>query len=137
MVIVDASVAFKWFEPNEQDHSKALQLWDLHTQNKLKIAVPDLILYELTNAWMTKGSIELEQVKINLHVLEEASLEIIPINFILISKATQFSKKYHVSVYDSIYVVLAEEKKCLLVTADKKFVEKINLSFVKLLEAYK
>ncbi len=134
MVIVDASAAFKWFEPSEQDHSKALQLWDLHIQNKSKIAVPDLILYELANAWLTKGSIKLGQVKINLQVLEEASLEIIPVNFILISKATQFSKKYNVTVYDSIYAVLAEEKNCILITADEKFVKKINLPFVKLLK---
>ena len=145
MVIIDASTAFKWFEPSEQDHNKALQLWDLHLQNKMKIVVPDLILYELANAWMTKSSIQLGQVKINLRVLEEASLEIIPVNFILINKATQFSKKYSVSVYDAIYAVLAKAKKCLLITADERFVEKmnkffpleINLPFIKLLKEYK
>ena len=46
------------------------------------------------------------------------------------------AKKHHVSVYDATYAVLAMENNCLLVTADSKFIEQMNLEFVMDLDTY-
>ncbi|TSC87845.1 MAG: Uncharacterized protein G01um10147_348 [Microgenomates group bacterium Gr01-1014_7] len=138
MIIIDSSVAFKWFsQEDEGDIDKALEILDLHLQKKEIITVPDLIIYELANVWATKSNLPLKRSKVFLKDFQNSQFVIEQISFELINKAMTFSKKYKVSVYDTIYAVLAKEKKCLLITADEKFVEKINLPFVKLLQEYK
>ena len=114
--------------------NKALDILDSHLRGKELIIVPDLIVYELANAWVTKATLPLERCLVLLKDLENSRLKIEAIGFRLINKAVTFSKKHNVSVYDAAYAVLAEEKRCSLITADKKFIEKINLPFVKLLE---
>ena len=79
----------------------------------------------------TKTKLDEKDIKDNLKRLEKYSLKMIPINFTLLKTAAGFSKKYRVSVYDATYAVIAEEKKCDLITADDKFADKINLQFVK------
>lgn len=74
---------------------------------------------------------DIDKILENVDLLEEYLPKQIPINFKLIKKACQFSKKYGVSVYDAIYAVMAKEKKCNLITADDKFADKVNLPFVK------
>lgn len=137
MIIIDCSVAFKWFsQEDEEDTDKALEILASHLHSKELITVPDLIICELANVWVTKSSLPLKSSKVFLEDLRDSHLAIEPISFELISKAITFAKKYKVSVYDAIYAVLAKEKKCDLITADKKFIEKINLPFVKLLGEY-
>lgn len=107
-----------------------------HLHKKEIITVPNLIIYELANAWSTKTRLSVEKIKTFLEDLKEIDLGIEPLTFALISKAVDFSKKYHVSVYDASYAVLAREKKCDLFSADSKFVEQINLPFIKHLNKY-
>ncbi len=137
MIIIDCSVAFKWFrQEGEEDIDKALGILDSHLHSKEIITVPDLIIYELANVWATKSNLPPERSKVFLKDLENSHLVIESISFGLIDKAVTFSKKFNVSVYDAVYAVLAKEKGCKLITADKKFIEKTNLLFIKLLEEY-
>lgn len=134
--IIDSSVVFKWFSKNEIDRDLALKLLNNHISKKVQLLVPDLIFYELANAWATKSALSAAEVEANLSKLEEANLKVEQIDFKFIKQAVVFSKKYHVSVYDAAYAVLAQEKKCILITADSKFAAKVKLSFVKELADY-
>ncbi|MGH7203921.1 MAG: type II toxin-antitoxin system VapC family toxin [Candidatus Levyibacteriota bacterium] len=137
MVIVDTSVVYKWFsKQNEQDREKALQILQAHLEKKEVIHVPSLILFELANVWATKTYLSLPKIKVFMKDLEQVNLTIIPVTFALLNQSIKFSKKYKVSVYDAIYAVLAQEKHCILVTADTKFVEKVALSYVKKLQDF-
>lgn len=133
--IIDSSVVFKWFSKDEVDRDLAVKLLNDHISQKIQLMVPDLIFYEIANAWATKSALSATEVEINLSKLEEANLKVEQIDFKFIKQAVMFSKKYQVSVYDSIYAVMAEEKKCDLITADDKFADKVNLPFVKKLSA--
>lgn len=137
MVVIDASVAYKWFSEEQPDFQAAFKIIEEHKLGRETIIAPELLLYELANAWATKTDLTLQQTTLNLKKLQETSIELLTLDFTLIQKAVVFSKKYRISVYDAIYAVLAKEKRCNLVTADEKFVKKINLPFVKLLEEYK
>lgn len=136
MVVVDTSVAYKWFAPKEENHPQALKIYDSHAKGGEIVVVPDLLLYELVNAWVTKTAIPLKTAKRNLQDLKDAHIQFENITFDLIEKAIAFSKKHDVSVYDATYVVLAKEKGCNLVTADNKFADQVNLRFVKKLADY-
>ena len=134
MIIVDASVAFKWFSLEEEYREQALQLLTKHLEKKIPILVPDLFFYELANAWATKVLLPLDQTHDYLNNLKTFQLQIVPMTFMLLDKAVDFSKQYNVSVYDASYAVLAEEKGCQLITADKKFVKHAHLKYIKLLQ---
>lgn len=132
MVVVDASVVYKWFV-QEAGSQQALQLYNQHVLEEQIIVVPDLILYELANAWVTKTNISTEKIKANLEELQNAQINIEPVTFSLVKKIIEFSRIHHTTTYDASYVVLAQEKKCDLITADKKFVTQVDLPFVKYL----
>lgn len=134
--IIDASVVFKWFSKGEINRDLTLELLNNHISKKLQLIVPELILYELANAWATKSALSITKVEANLSKLEEANLKIEQIDFKFIKQAVVFSKKYHVSVYDATYAVMAQHKKCDLITADDKFADRVNLPFIKKLSDY-
>lgn len=136
MIVVDTSVAFKWFDESEDNFNEAISILDKHVLQENKIIVPDLFFYELTNAWSTKTSFEIETIKTHLKLLNSYSLEIVNFNFELLEKAARFAKKYQVTLYDGIYAVLAVENKCELVTADIKFADQVKLKYVKRLDKY-
>lgn len=136
MVIIDTSVVFKWFDESEPLRPQAKVLLDNHLSGLNKIFIPDLLLYEAANAWSTKTKLTTGEITDNLAGLEKYALNITAVNFGLLRKAAAFSKKYHVSVYDATYAVLAKEKKSRLITADNKFVSQVSLPFVKSLAGY-
>lgn len=136
MIVIDSSVIFKWFDTTEDFHLQAKVYLRQHLSKEFTILIPDLLLYEITNAWATKTKLDEKDIKDNLARLEKYSLKITPITFELLKKAAWFSKKYQVSVYDAIYAVMAEEKSCDLITADDKFANKVDLPFIKKLSDY-
>ena len=136
MIIIDSSIIFKWFDTSEEFYLQARVLLRQHLSKNYEILIPALLLYEITNAWATKTNLDEKDIKDNLDRLEKYSLKIISTNFEQLKKAAKFSKKYQVSVYDAIFTVIAEEKKCDLITADDKFANKVNLPFVKKLADY-
>lgn len=137
MIVIDSSVVFKWFSTDKEPNvDSAIQLLEAHRSKREIIIVPDLIVYEVANAWVTKSELTESRIKLHIQDLEAAKLQFISLDFNLVQKTVKFSKKYRVSVYDAIYAILASEKGCDLITADIKFAEKVNLPFIKKLSDY-
>ena len=135
MVIIDTSVAFKWFS-EEEYREKATDILARHLKKTDEIYIPDLLFYELTNAWATKTALSAEEIKQNLSYIKTYRLSVAKLDFTHFNKAVEYAKQYHVSVYDSMYAVLAEEKNCTLFTADSKFIQRVDLPFIKHLKDY-
>lgn len=131
MVIIDTSVVYKWFAQQEPYSGKALEILNNHISGKEAIIAPSILLYEITNVIVTKGKINLREIKAFLRKLEEIQIQVVEFEHNLMSKAALLAQKYKVSVYDAAYAVLAKEKKCNLITADINLVNKLNLKFVK------
>lgn len=135
MIIIDASIATKLFLPNEPGFSKVKGIFRLHSESIEKIIIPELLFYEVANALTTKTDVpEIKTVKA-INQLAKYNLGLIRPSLEIIIKTVSFAKKYHVSVYDSVYAILAKENGCNLITADKKFVKQVNLPFVKTLSS--
>lgn len=49
-VILDASVAVKWFSREEEESDPALKLRDEHLAGRMTLIFPDLLIYEVSNA---------------------------------------------------------------------------------------
>jgi predicted nucleic acid-binding protein len=117
-LVVDASVAIKWFLP--EIHSvAAARLLD----PEFSVAAPDLILPELGNTiWKKVRREEItsrEAVGI-LAAFGSMGVEIYPSNLLLAS-AFELAVALDRSVYDSLYLALAVAQDGALVTADRKF----------------
>lgn len=136
MIVVDATIVVKWFDNTEKGYTQVKALLEKHLLKQDEIIIPDLLLYEVGNAWSTKSALDIDKILENINLLGGYLPKQIPINFKLIKRACQFAKKYGVSVYDATYAVIAEEKECDLITADDKFADKVNLRFVKKLSSY-
>lgn len=133
MVVIDTSVVFKWFAGTEKKREEAKLFLKNHLNKTEPIIVPDLLLYEIANAWATKTALSSEEVSKNLTFLKKYALNIVPASFNLVMKASKLSKIYNISVYDAIFIALAEEKGVKVVTADEKLVRKVPLPFIDLL----
>lgn len=130
MVIIDTSVVFKWFDKKESLRSQARELLKQHLTKQEEIVVPDLLLYEITNAWATKSNLPIDRIQKNLDLLEKYNLEFVNPNFDLVKRAGKFAVEHKVTVYDAIYAVLASEKKCRLITVDEKFIKKTEQDYI-------
>lgn len=117
-VVVDASVAVKWFVP--EIHSDAAErLLD----PSYSLSAPDLIVVEVGNTlWkkVRRGELTPDAASKILNVLEEIDIELAP-SAGLVAPALGFATSLDRSVYDALYLTLAIAHDGVLVTADRKF----------------
>lgn len=119
-VILDASVVLKWFR-EELDTDKALELQEAINDGQLRIHIPDLLFYEVTNALIRGVGETHDNVLLALQVLLEMNWEVVTPSYGLLASAAIVSQsRSKLSVYDGVYVALAMERKAILITADAK-----------------
>jgi len=120
-VIVDASVAFKWFLPEEQQE-QALALLDTDEA----LYAPDLILAEVSNAmWVRLRGITGDHrpaVSAAASALPRMLTALMPVADLL-PRAIELAFELTHPVYDCVYLALAEQEKAALVTADRRLIE--------------
>ena len=133
MIVLDASVATKFINTQEKESDIAEKLLRAHIEEKEKIIIPSLLFFEVANALATKTDLKEEYIKRGLCLLYDANFVIYEVNQEDIIEAALLAKKYKTSVYDMVYVVIAKNKKVTLITADNKFTNKVNFSFVQTL----
>lgn len=126
MKILDASVVIKVLL-TEPDSEKAKQLL------QEKVMVSDIIFVEIANTLATKTDFPAEKIKQGLELVYKLDLKVESTTQETLVKAASLSREKGTAVYDMIYAVLAQKKKVSLVTADRKFKQKVNWNFVKLL----
>lgn len=135
MIIVDTSIAVKWLHKSEENREQALSLYESHLHKMQEIAVPRLFYIEAANVLATKGIISDTDIIESINFLFESHLRLIIETKDNITEAALLAKKYHTSVYDMLYAVIAKTHNTVLITADKRFVKTVNFSFVELLTA--
>ena len=132
MIVVDASVAFKWFNPeNEEFRDKSLAILKKHRDKKEMIIVPSLLFMEVANALVTKAKADSNTIKENLDLLNDAELQIYSFKKIDLIESAIEAFKYKTTFYDMLYAVVAKRNKCNLVTADDNFIKKTGFRHVR------
>ncbi len=121
---LDACVALSMLLP-EKDTDAALALRDDFRNHIHELIAPDSLPIEMAHA-LTRAE---RQGKIDAgsgQVLFDGFLDCCPPlypYFDYIDRALQLSSKFRIGVFDCVYVALAEEQECLVVTSDKRFLE--------------
>lgn len=122
MIILDASVIIKWFL-QEEGSIAALKFKDAVIEERESIVVPDLILYEVTNVLRFKKAVKEEIITEVIPFLFDIGLEIIAPSKRLIQDALHLSFVTELSIYDSVYLALANEINAAFITADKRILQ--------------
>ncbi|HEX5035621.1 MAG TPA: type II toxin-antitoxin system VapC family toxin [bacterium] len=128
MVVVDTSVAIKWFF-DEAGSSEARSL----LRDEV-LGAPDLLYYEFSNYLCMKDFVTPEETGRFVDQLYALPLQVFLLPQKGFRRAVELAKRFRLTAYDASFVALAEALDANLVTADAKLVQKLkSLSFVKLL----
>jgi predicted nucleic acid-binding protein len=133
LVVVDASVAVKWFLPENREPlaEQALALLNKYDQNEIRFVVPDLFYAEIASAiWkaVCVGRVSRafgDQARV---LLTQRQLATVP-SLKLLDQAFQIATDYGRSVYDSLYVALAVQSGSQLITADERLANSLAAHF--------
>jgi predicted nucleic acid-binding protein len=126
-LVVDASVAAKWFLPPEGEDlvPEALAIFRDHLNGRIQFLVPDLF-------WVEIGSIAWKAVRRRRWTIASARKAIAAASALeattfkskpLLEAAFLIATNTGASVYDAHYVALAAETGASLVTADEKLLQ--------------
>lgn len=115
--VVDASVAVKWFVPEvHSDQAERL------LESAENLHAPDLLLSEVGNiVWkkQRRGEITQEEAREIVYALTCVPFLIHP-SLAVVEAALELAIGYDRTVYDCIYLAMAEALRCPLVTADER-----------------
>jgi predicted nucleic acid-binding protein len=128
--VLDSSVAFKWEVP-ETDSDKANRLREEFRNSLHELHAPDFFPIELAHALTRaerQGRIGFGQASLFWADAMTTVPVLVP-SLPLVSRAVDISSKTRVGVYDCLYVALAEQEKCELVTADDKLLKTLRSQF--------
>jgi predicted nucleic acid-binding protein len=127
--VVDASVGFKWIVPNDFEplRDQAVHLTELRYAQQVELIVPDFFWIELGNAlWKAARSKKIDAIAFDKSrgLLLRSDIPSFPSRELLPS-ALLIAAEFDRSVYDSLYIALAKESSCQLITADEKLVNAV------------
>jgi predicted nucleic acid-binding protein len=128
--VLDSSVALKWVF-DEQDSPQARQLRDDFQNGVHDLLAPDILPGETGNALTRaerQGQIQIGEALVLWSGLMAASPRLVP-SLPLTSAAIAYSSQTRSSVFDCLYLVLAEREQCPLVTADERVVRNLQPTF--------
>ena len=133
LVVVDASVAAKWFLPEDREAlvSEALALLDEYDREEVRFVVPDLFYVETASAiWkaVRVGRVLRAFGDQALVLLTQRKFPTVP-SLKLLDKAFQIATDRGRTVYDCLYVALAVQADAQLITADERLANSIAAHF--------
>jgi predicted nucleic acid-binding protein len=123
-LVIDASVAAKWFLPSKHEPyaDKAAALLKRYADGQVRFVVPDLFWAELGNTFwkaVRQGRWQRSRAEEAIRLAQTRSFPTIS-SKVLLEDAFQISTSFDRSVYDCFYVALAIASKATLVTADER-----------------
>lgn len=120
--VVDASVALKWYLDDEEYIHNARKILRNYGDRKIEIIVPDFFLVEVGNALnvaVRRGRLEAGKAFDYFQHILELDIPVMGCSGFLVS-AWEFAREYDRSVYDSLYVAMADTLNHDFCTGDKK-----------------
>lgn len=129
-LVVDSSVAVKWFVP-EPYSAEARRILDDYQAGTLSFLAPDLINAELGNiVWKKQilqglDAADAQDIIDNFRGLQ---FEFTPTSTLL-DDAFKIAIAHRRTVYDSLYLALSLRENCQFVTADEKLANAVGSTF--------
>lgn len=118
-IILDTSVIAKWFK-SEEGTPQAIKYLEDFKEKKILIIVPDIVALELANVLYWGAGYKEDKLKEALSSYFQLELQSVPLNQRIIQGAGEMMEKHSISIYDAIFICLAETYRIPLLTADTK-----------------
>jgi len=121
-IVLDASAVAKWFI-REAESIEMRRIRDLYLDDKLELYIPDLLLVELANLLRYAEGLDEKDVVNVVKALTALNINIVD-DFKLLEDAVEIAFLKDITVYDGIYVALANKLDAKLLTYDKELLDK-------------
>lgn len=121
-LVIDASIAVKWVV--EEDGTPEA----LVVRRRAKLIAPELLVAECANIlWkkVQKDELSKKEALLAAHLLQGAEIELLPTRSLL-AAATRIAIDLDHPAYDCLYLALAAANDCRFVTADQRFLRKLE-----------
>jgi predicted nucleic acid-binding protein len=140
-VVIDASVALKWYLDDETEDGNALLLLNAFVNRSIDLFAPTLLEYEVINGLVVaqkRGRIPQAAVATAISAFQELRIPFEGIGG-LAEQILFYCSKYARSAYDASYIALAEKTKADLITADLALYNTVSkdLPWVRLLGSHR
>ena len=130
LFVLDASVIYKWFI-DEIYKSQALKIRHKVALSENDFVIPDLLIYELSNALRYNTNYSDKDIKIAIRSLYDMEIDIIAPIPDVTDIAIDIARSKDITLYDAYYIALAKEIGYNFITADKKLFNKVEgLGFI-------
>jgi predicted nucleic acid-binding protein len=134
-IVVDASVALKWYLDDEEYGQRAMKLLTRYITDELDILAPSLLEYEVVNGLIIaqrRGRIKEEKVLSAIEGFAGLGIRMLDLAS-RYSGVIHFCRTYNRSAYDASYMVVADSEGVPLITADEGFYNAVkkDLKWVK------
>ena len=134
-IVVDASVAAKWYVPEEHSQ-QALELRDDFRSRRVDLIAPHLLLYEVANGLRYSPELSPDQILDATDALITMQITLIHLDPPHWRRAVGNALRFDISLYDSAYYTTAESHALRLLTADRRLFRKLHGKSTLLLEDY-
>lgn len=128
--VIDSSVSFKWVVA-ENDSDKAQRLRADFRNGVHDLLAADIFPAEVANALLMaerRGRINPGELAIHVADILSTTPRLEPTSPLL-QRVAEIVATFRISIYDCLYVALAEREACDFVTADEKLVKKLQAQF--------
>ncbi len=119
-VVVDSCVAYKWFyRTDEPGLDRADALLERHLDGSTVLVAPTIMPVELCNALRYSGLPD-SRVREVVELIEAATIALYHTTYTRLDTAVRLARDHGLSVYDALFLGLAAELDCPLVTSDRR-----------------
>ncbi|MBW6468720.1 MAG: type II toxin-antitoxin system VapC family toxin [Coriobacteriia bacterium] len=118
-VVIDSSVAFKWFDATEKGADIAVGLLREHKRDDTALLAPAHLHLELINALVCRR-VAPEEIERAVRFLADVDLLIAPADDGLLVDAARIAHSERIALSDATFIALAARLDAELVTADRR-----------------
>ncbi|MBW6468052.1 MAG: type II toxin-antitoxin system VapC family toxin [Anaerosomatales bacterium] len=119
--VIDSSVVHKWLHAlGESRTEEATHILHKHLEGSVTLLAPSFMPVEVANSLRWKRRIEPAEALELIADLASIDIALFDSTYERVSRATTLAYEHGMSVYDALFLALAEEMNCPLFTADQR-----------------
>lgn len=126
MIVIDASVALKWFVDDEPLVDEAREVLEAVGRDPRPYLVPELFMNEMLSVLARLPGASTAKVQEALALLESLGLARFGNGHEILALAADLAHRWRLSGYDAIYVALASLTGAVWLTADLRAASKVR-----------